>query len=127
MQKPTPQTSNGEHQPHEEDPATDSDNFVHDSSSQVPPQIHHGNMNGMPPQQVYVSGVDPNVAGLETQFQSLGMQHPSEGMMNGHHHHADGDFEQGEGNEDGEEGDDDPLKLFVGQVSNADASRFMVW
>lgn len=126
MQKSTPAATNGEH-PNEDEPAADSNNFVHDASPQVPAQIH-ANMNGsMPPQQVYVHGMDPNqvyapnVAGLETQFQSLEIQQPGDGgMMNGQHqdhdHNPEGE-ENGDDNDEGEEGDDDPLKLFIGQVS----------
>jgi len=118
MQKPAaPPTQNGEH-PHEEDPAAEN-NFVVDASTQVPPHMHT-NMNGnMPPQQVYVENMaQPNVAGLETQFQALGLQ-GEEGMANSHdnnHPPPEGDIEHSEGNDEGGDGEDDPLKLFVGQV-----------
>ena len=111
MQKPNQNPQNGE-LPHDEDPAADN-NFVHDASTQVTPQMH---INGnMPPQQVYVETMGhhhvqpPNgVNGLETQFQALGIQ-PG---------HDDDNYgeEDTEGNDEGGEGEDDPLKLFVGQV-----------
>ena len=111
QQKPAPPTSSAE--PQQDDPAVESNptKFVQDATNQVPPQMHHSNSN-MPPQQVYVSSGE--VTGLESQFQNMGIQQ-GVGAMNGHHHHAEG---EGEGNEEGEEGDDDPLKLFVGQVSD---------
>lgn len=112
MQKPAATTTTKGELPHEEDPAADK-NFVHDASTQVPPQMHT-NMNGMPPQQVYVENIAPtNVAGLETQFQTLGIQ-GEDGATEGN---PEGDVEHGEGNDEGGEGEDDPLKLFVGQVS----------
>lgn len=111
MQKPAATTTTKGELPHEEDPAADN-NFVHDASTQVPPQMHT-NMNGMPPQQVYVENIAPtNVAGLETQFQTLGIQ-GEDGATEGN---PEGDVEHGEGNDEGGEGEDDPLKLFVGQV-----------
>lgn len=120
MQKTPPPTANGELS-HEEDPAAD--NFVHDASTQVPPQMHTNMNGGMPPQQVYVEnniGQPPNtMAGLETQFQTLGMQQQDEGASNDHdnnHSPPEGSVEHDEGNDEGGEGEDDPLKLFVGQV-----------
>jgi hypothetical protein len=109
MQKPSAAPANGEHQPHDEDPAADS--FVHDASTQVTPQMH---MNGtLPPQQVYVESMGPNkIAGLETQFQTLGI-HGEDG--NTHDNRQDDDDVEDEDDEGGE-GEDDPLKLFVGQV-----------
>jgi hypothetical protein len=114
MQKPEPPTGNGD--PRDEDPAADS--FVHDATSQVPPQMHSNMNGGMPPQQVYVDNMgQPNVAGLDTQFQALGIQ-PEEGINGqGHEHDPEEDIED-EGNDEGGDGEDDPLKLFVGQVSN---------
>ena len=117
MQKPTTTPTNGE-LPHDEDPAADS-NFVHDASTQVPPQMHT-NMNGsVPPQQVYVENMTPaNVAGLETQFQALGIQGENRSNTKGpgNTQNPEGDTEHGEGNDEVGEGEDDPLKLFVGQV-----------
>lgn len=118
MQKPSPPT-NGD-LPHEEDPAAD--NFVHDASTQVPPQMHTNMNGGMPPQQVYVETMGQNnVAGLDTQFQALGIQ-GEEGIVITHDNNqlTEGDVEHDEGNDEGNDeggdGEDDPLKLFVGQV-----------
>jgi len=69
----------------------------------------------MPPQQVYVhSGMHPQngMADLETQFHALDMNGPPE-------HLYDLDNDAGEPTDNDEEGsDEDPVKLFVGQVSN---------
>ena len=116
MQKPTSvPTTNGEH-PHEDDPAADN-NFVHDASTQVPPQMHTSVNGGMPPQQVYVENMTPsNVGNLEAQFQTLGIQ-GDDGVTKVHNHQSsEGDTEHDELNDEGVEGEDDPLKLFVGQV-----------
>ena len=118
MQKPAAPPTNGE-LPHEEDPAADSNNFVHDGTTQVPPQMHTNMNGGMPPQQVYVENIAPsNVAGLETQFQALGIQSEDGATKDNdnNHQNPEGDTEHGEGNDEGGEGEDDPLKLFVGQV-----------
>jgi hypothetical protein len=86
----------------------------------------HPAMNGSslpPPRQVYVSEVvggmgHPGMAAIEHQFQSLGLQ--QEHIMGADH--PDATDEHGEdldGEElEGEDNEEDPVKLFVGQVSN---------
>ena len=91
-------------------------------NSQVTPQIHQPMNGGLPPpRQVYVSEVvggmaPPGMESLENQFQSLGLQ--QEQVMPEHPGNTN---ENGEdlGSEDieGEENEEDPVKLFVGQVS----------
>ena len=71
----------------------------------LPPVPMNG---GMPPQQVYVNSVMVNhgMSGLETQFHALGMNEAQDAS----HHDGDGDEATGLGEEE-------PVKLFVGQVS----------
>ena len=65
----------------------------------------------------------PNgVSGLESQFQSLGLQQQPGDDNAGVHGEGDG-LEDLEG--DSGDGEDDPLKLFVGQVSSNDAHKFV--
>jgi hypothetical protein len=97
-------------------------NYGHENQL-VSPQIHQP-MNGdlPPPRQVYVSEVvggmaHPGMASLDNQFQSLGLQ--QEQVMGAEHPgntNENGDDLGSEGIE-GEENEEDPVKLFVGQVS----------
>jgi hypothetical protein len=64
----------------------------------------------MPPQQVYLSGEMTDMGALAHQFQALGMptqQQPPQA----------GDSEIGDDNDGTTETEEDPVKLFVGQVS----------
>ena len=72
----------------------------------VPPM-----MNGMPPQQVYVNTamVHHGMMGLEAQFHGLGMNETQE-VSN--RDDSDGNDHTGEGSND-----EEPIKLFIGQVS----------
>jgi hypothetical protein len=91
-------------------------------NSQDTPQIHQPMNGGLPPpRQVYVSEVvggmaPPGMESLDNQFQSLGLQ--QEQAMPEHPGNTN---ENGEdlGSEDieGEEHEEDPVKLFIGQVS----------
>jgi hypothetical protein len=100
-------------------------------NSQVPPQIHQPMNGGLPPpRQVYVSEVvdgmaPPGMDSLENQFQSLGLQ--QEQVMAPEH--PGNTYENGEdlGSEDieGEEHEEDPVKLFVGQVSISSVIDFL--
>jgi len=97
-----------------DDAADDSGGYAAHSQpvQEIPSQIHHQSMNGaMPPDQVYVSAdvsseqYNPELAGLNTQFQSLGIQR---GVDNSESTDPE--------DLDGEESEEDPVKLFVGQV-----------
>jgi hypothetical protein len=92
-------------------------------NSQVTPQIHQPMNGGLPPpRQVYVSEVvggmaPPGMESLENQFQSLGLQ--QEQVMAPEHPGNTNENGEDLGSEDieGEEHEEDPVKLFVGQVS----------
>jgi hypothetical protein len=107
------------------------------SSSQIIQHHHHHHLalNGgtmMPLQQVYVNSPAElgnhmsmlhhpgSMAGLESQFQSLGLRQ-EEGTTSSTDPSSDpnGDVDEDDedDNEEGDEGEDDPIKLFVGQVS----------
>lgn len=68
-------------------------------------------MNGMPPSQVYVNTTMGyhGMMGIETQFQSLGM---NDAHDSSNHEDSEGNDGTGEGSNE-----EDPLKLFIGQVS----------
>lgn len=76
-------------------------------------------MNGMPPSQVYV---DTNhmgyhaMMGLDAQFQALGVNDPHDSS---NHESSDGNDVSGE-----ESYGEDPVKLFIGQVSTRTGDRF---
>jgi hypothetical protein len=97
-------------------------NYGHENQL-IPPQIHQP-MNGElpPPRQVYVSEVvdgmaHPGMASLDNQFQSLGLQ--QEQVIGAEHPVNTNENGDDLGSEDieGEENEEDPVKLFVGQVS----------
>jgi hypothetical protein len=96
-------------------------NYEHENS-QVPPQIHQPMNGGLPPpRQVYVSEVvggmtHPGMKSLENQFQSLGLQ--QEQVMGAEYPGNTNQNGEDLGSEDIEgEHEEDPVKLFVGQVS----------
>jgi hypothetical protein len=98
-------------------------NYGLENSQVKTPQIHQP-MNGdlPPPRQVYVSEVvggmaPPGIESLENQFQSLGLQ--QEQVMEPEHPGNTNENGEDLGSEDieGEEHEEDPVKLFVGQVS----------
>jgi hypothetical protein len=100
-------------------------NYGLENSQVKAPQIHQP-MNGdhPPPRQVYVSEVvggmaPPGMESLENQFQSLGLQ--QEQVMGPEHPGSTNENGEDLGSEDieGEEHEEDPVKLFVGQVSNS--------
>jgi len=94
---------------------------------------HHHHYQGalMPPQQVYVGqdgGQMPDVGMLAHQFQALGMQHQyhhqpppqqqqQQQQRGGQGAPQSGDSETGDENDGTTETEEDPVKLFVGQVS----------
>jgi hypothetical protein len=100
-------------------------NYGLENSQVKTPQIHQP-MNGdlPPPRQVYVSEVvggmaPPGMESLENQFQSLGLQ--QEQVMEPEHPGNTNENGEDLGSEDieGEEHEEDPVKLFVGQVSSS--------
>lgn len=102
--------------------------------SQPPPhqmQQHHQQEALMPPQQVYVGhngGHMPDVGMLAHQFQALGMQPPHQQQQQpvphqrGQETPQSGDSETGDDNDGTTETEEDPVKLFVGQVSDIEVS-----
>jgi hypothetical protein len=104
-------------------------NYGHENS-QVPPQIHQPMNGGLaPPRQVYVSEVvggmaPPGMESLDNQFQSLGLQ--QEQVMGPEYPGNTNENGQDLGSEDieGEEHEEDPVKLFVGQVSISSVIEF---
>ena len=73
--------------------------------------------DGAPPAQVYVGG---SMTGLENQFQALHVQQPQpEEMSSGQTSYSNynGESVSNANDNDAEESEEDPVKLFVGQVS----------
>ena len=98
-----PLDSHASHPSPESSGATPTATAPYDSTSQMHPL-------GMPPQQVYLSGEMTDMGALAHQFQALGMptqQQPPQA----------GDSEIGDDNDGTTETEEDPVKLFVGQVS----------
>jgi hypothetical protein len=86
------------------------DKILHESTTALNSSTN-GNTNNMPPQQVYVNS--DAIAGLEHQFMSLGM---NSGGENGEVQESNTNTASSDN--DGEQNsDDEPVKLFVGQVS----------
>jgi hypothetical protein len=73
----------------------------------------------MPPQQVYLNGDMTDMGALSHQFQALGM--PTQQQQPPVHHGVEtpqaGESEIGDDNDGTTETEEDPVKLFVGQVS----------
>jgi len=84
---------------------------------EVPMHTVHPMMNGMPPSQVYVNTAMGyhGMTGLEAQFHSMGMSDAHDSSNN----------EDSEGNDAAGDGsnEDDPIKLFIGQVSISAAAK----
>lgn len=89
---------------------------------------HHSAFVGLPPQQVYVGQngghhhypPNPDVGALASQFQALSMPPQQQGPPPPHHGAEapqSGDSETGDDNDGTTETEEDPVKLFVGQVS----------
>ena len=104
--------------------------YPHEESHPQPHQMqyHHHQAALMPPQQVYVGqngGHMPDVGMLAHQFQALGMQQqhqqqPPPQQQRGQEAPQSGDSETGDDNDGTTETEEDPIKLFVGQVSSID-------
>jgi hypothetical protein len=140
---PAPATENGEaldssssEQGHEVlPPAHRVDDNLYASQQGMPhhhQMMMHAHMNGaMPPHQVYVSSAVPGmppagIAGLENQFQSLGFKqedssgHGTDQLTNSGPNSETNNLEGMEEIE-GEDAEEEPVKLFVGQVSRSNA------
>ena len=100
---------------------------------------HHSAFVGLPPQQVYVGQngghhhypPNPDVGALASQFQALSMPPPQQAPPPPHRGAEapqSGDSETGDDNDGTTETEEDPVKLFVGQVSVTGCFRrfFMV-
>jgi hypothetical protein len=103
---------NGDAMPHvqvdEKKESPSAEGYIpHDPAMHAPLPL----MNGMPPSQVYVNTAMGyhGMMGIETQFQSLGM---SDAHDSSNHEDSEGNDGTGEGSNE-----DDPVKLFIGQVS----------
>jgi hypothetical protein len=103
-------------------------NVYSQESAQGTPQML-APMNGtMPPQQVYVSAAMPGIppagiSGLENQFQSLGFKQEdsigTDQLTNSGNNSETNNLEDHleETENEGEESEEEPVKLFIGQVS----------
>jgi hypothetical protein len=121
MERPTPDIAQkqGEetnsNSPKEVAPSFLPDKILHESTTALNSgsagTTSNGSNNNMPPQQVYVNS--DAIAGLEHQFMSLGM---NSGGENGEVHQESNNTTSSDN--DGEQNsEDEPVKLFVGQVS----------
>lgn len=103
--------------------------YVNESQG-MPAQMHPGVFLGMPPQQVYVGEkggyyhhMTPDIGALSSHFQSISMQQqPHEQAatvppQRGAEAPQSGESETEEDNDETTETTEDPVKLFVGQVS----------
>jgi hypothetical protein len=106
-------------------PAVAGNLYSHDPAQGVGTPHMLAPMNGtMPPQQVYVSAAMPGIppagiSGLENQFQSLGFKQEdsigTDQLTNSGNNSETNNLE--DHLEEGEESEEEPVKLFIGQVS----------
>lgn len=118
MQQPSSEV----HQPPHEANGMHNEEVEEKHVSELPYESEiHPNMNGnMPPQQVYVHpGMGhPGMTGLESQFQALGFRQEEASSTEPSSTQTNPNADD-EDDHEGDDGEDDPLKLFVGQVSAA--------